>query len=259
MTPLDRLLPGHLLPARLLGGTAHSSTTAPSGPSYVLGHPGRPARTPTLVIAVFDNSGSVTWPAGTDPMSNRYAEVARAIAVVAKHGSTQELAAVLHFDVPSSGEIPPTPLTRSGLKQLQQGLHRPPDGAGSSRLAPSLTRAIDLAATHPGHQATLILLSDFQLLDPEPAAVLARLGAFPGTVHAVVLGGRHAATDFPPNVIVTGVRPHDPPGAVARAVFASLTRYRPGSRAYRAATAAPTVANSTTELTRSTAEPKPLH
>jgi hypothetical protein len=79
---------------------------------------------------------------------------------------------------------------------------------------------------------TLVLLSDFYLLDSDRSAVLAELAAFPGTVHAVVLGG-HQVTDMPGGVQVTNIGRDDPPGAVAKALFASLTRHRPGSRAFR--------------------------
>jgi hypothetical protein len=204
---------------------------------------------PTLLITICDNSGSVTSPGGTDPLSNRYAEAAHAFRIVARKGSQRELGAVLHFDTPCSGDVEPVPITRTGLAQLQLGLGVPRDGAGSSRLGPSLTHAGELAAAHPEHAVTLVVLSDYLLLDPDPVAVLARLGAFPGTVHAVVLGGRHATGLPTEHVTVTRIGRDDPPGAVAKAVFASLTRYRPGSRAFEAA--------STTEAAKRRAAPVP--
>ncbi|MGH3630673.1 MAG: hypothetical protein ACRDRL_24935 [Sciscionella sp.] len=238
MNAPTRLLPGNLLPARLLGGVASGTPAKPGTPLYCLGRPGRPAPLPTLLIADFDNSGSVTSPAGTDPLSNRFAEVAHAFSVVARKGSRRELGAVLHFDVPSSGEVAPVPLTRAGLRQLQAGLRVPPDGAATSRLGPSLEQARTLAAAYPDHAVTLVVLSDFLLLDADPPQVLATLGVFPGTVHAVVLGGRDVP-DLPTGrVTVTKVQRTDPPGAVATAVFASLTRHRPGSRAFRESHAA---------------------
>lgn len=234
MKQLPRLLTSNLLSPRLLGSAAPSNSTTPTGPLYSLGSPGRPSPEPTLVIPIFDNSGSVISPAGNDPLSNRFAEVERAFSVVAKKSARHELGAVLHFDVPTSADVAPVPLTRAGLVRLRAGLHVPPDGAGTSRLGPSLSRARQLAAAHPNHRATLVVLSDFLLLDSDVGAVLAELATFPGTVHAVVLGGR--AVRFPADrITVTTIKRDDPPGAVAKALFASLTRHRPGSRAYRAA------------------------
>lgn len=195
-----------------------------------MGSPGRPAPVPTLLITVFDNSGSVISPVGTDPLSNRFAEVAHAFAAVACRGSRHELGAVLHFDSPTSGDVPPMPITRHGLMRLRRGLQVPPDGAGSSELGPSLRQAVELAEAHPDHHATLVVLTDFQLLDPDPVQVLVGLAAFPGQVHAVVLGG-HAVGDLPDSsVTVTKIGWEDPPGAVARALFSSLVTHRPGSR-----------------------------
>jgi len=224
------LLPSGLLSSAVLGGATSGGPTSPSDPHYTLGDPGRPAAVPTLLIAVFDSSGSVTSPAGTDPLSNRFAEVARAFSVVARRGARHELGVVVHFDTPSTGEVGPVPITRRGLPVLRAGLRMPPDGAGSSKLAPSLRRAVEIAQAHPGHEVTLVVLSDFLLLDPDPAQVLADLAAFPGQVHAVVLGVRLPAGVLDERVTVTHIGRHDPPGAVARAVFASLTARRPGSR-----------------------------
>jgi len=232
MTRRSVLLPSTLLRSQLRGdvGATSGGRVRSSGVGYRLGDPGRPAQVPTLLIAVFDNSGSVTSPAGTDPLSNRFAEVAHAFSVVARRGSPHELGAVLHFDTPSSGEAGPVPLTRRGLKRLRTGLRIPPEGAGSSELGPSLRRAAEIADAYPDHEVTLVVLSDFQLLDPDPAQVLAELAAFPGAVHAVVLGTGMPAGVLDKRITITHVQRDDPPGAVARALFASLITHRPGSR-----------------------------
>ncbi|MEC3979640.1 hypothetical protein [Amycolatopsis sp. H20-H5] len=185
---------------------------------------------PTLLIAVFDNSGSVTSPAGSDPLSNRFAEVAEAFRVVARKGSRHEQGVVLHFDTPTSGDVGPVPITRRGLLALRAGLRVPPDGAGSSELAPSLRRAVEIAEAYPDHVVTLVVLSDFQLFDPELDQVLGELGSFPGDVHAVILGTLMPAGVLDQRITVTHIGHDDPPGAVARALFASLTTHRPGSR-----------------------------
>lgn len=184
---------------------------------------------PTLLIADFDNSGSVTSPAGTDPLSNRFAEVAHAFSVVARRGARHELGAVLHFDAPSSGEVRPTQITRRRFVRLRAGLHVPPDGAGTSELGPSLRRATEIADAFPDHAATLVVLSDFWLLDPDPSSTLRELAEFPGDVHAVVLGNRLGSRALDDHIAVTHIERDDPPGAVARALFSSLVARRPGS------------------------------
>jgi hypothetical protein len=231
------ILTSRVLASQVLGaaGSTSSRPARRSRSTYALGNPGRPAEDPTLLIAVFDNSGSVVSPGGTDPRSNRYAEVDRAFSIVARKGAEHELGAVLHFDTPTSSDVDPTPITKQGLARLRAGLRIPPDGAGSSRLAPSLRRAVKLAQAHPAHLCTLVVLSDFQLLDPDAGAVLADLNSYPGQVHAVVLGGQPGKGAVYPRIAATYIGRDDPPGAVARALFTSLTTHRPGSRAYEAA------------------------
>ncbi|MBP5906439.1 hypothetical protein F3K40_12890 [Streptomyces sp. LBUM 1478] len=99
-------------------------------------------------------------------------------------------------------------------------------------MAPSLRRAIEIADAHPDHAATLVVLSDFWLLDPEPSSVLAELAGFPGDVHAVVLGNRLGSEMLDERITVTHVERDDPPGAVARALFSSLVARRPGSHVH---------------------------
>lgn len=224
------LLPGRLVSPSLLGVEPPHLPAKEPDPAYKLGSPGKPSPVPTLVIALFDNSGSVTSPGGTDPLSNRYAEVARAFQVVARKGSRHELGAIIHFDTPSSGEVEPTPITRTGMIRLRVGLRPPADGAGTSELGPGLERAYEIAENHPDHRATLMVLSDFQLFDPEPGQVLSGLAAFPGEVHAVVLGDWLPPGVLDERITITYVDRISPPGAVARAVFGRLVAHRPGSR-----------------------------
>jgi hypothetical protein len=189
---------------------------------------------PTLLIALFDDSGSVTSPGGTDPLSGRYAEVARAFSAVARKGSRRELGAIVHFDTPSHGEVEPTPITRSGLRRLRAGLRPPIDGAGTSELGPCLERAYQIAEAYPGHEAALVVLSDFQLFDSDPAKVLSRLASFPGQVHAVVLGSHLPAGVLDSRIAVSSIDHDSHPGAVAQALFSSLVARRPGSQAVAA-------------------------
>ncbi|MBB1152467.1 hypothetical protein [Amycolatopsis dendrobii] len=181
---------------------------------------------PTLLIAVFDNSGSVVSPIGADPLSNRFAEVDRAFSAIARNGAPHELGMVVHFDTPSSGEVGPVPITRTGVRQLRRGLQIPRDGAGSSELAPSLRRATKIAKAHPAREVTLVVLSDFLLMDADPRGVLSDLAAFPGTVHAVVLGTHLPAGVLDDAITVSQIERDDPPGTVARALFTSLVQHR---------------------------------
>jgi hypothetical protein len=100
------------------------------------------------------------------------------------------------------------------------------DGPGTSVLLPSLNLAHELAAKHPEHAATLVVFSDFELLDADPVLALARLNEFPGEVHAVVL--RRTIPDglFDARIKATHIKADDEPGAVAQALFASLTAPR---------------------------------
>lgn len=226
------LLPGRLVSPSLFGTAPTIPATEPD-PAYKLGSPGKPSPVPTLLIALFDNSGSVTSPGGTDPLSNRYAEVTTAFQTVARKGSPRELGAIVHFDTPSSGGVEPVPITRTGMLRLRAGLRPPPDGAGTSELGPSLHRALEIAENHPGHEVTLVVLSDFQLFDPEPGQVFSYLAAFPGDVHAVVLGGRLPVGVLDERITITAIDRESRPGAVARALFSSLVTHRPGSQAAR--------------------------
>lgn len=222
-------LPSVFMPGRLLGPAPAGGGDHSSALRVRLGSPGAPSPVPTLLVCVFDNSGSVVSPAGTDPLSNRFAEVKHAFCAVARRAAKHELGAVLHFDSPCAGDVAPVPLHRRSLEQLRSGLAVPPDGAGSSRLLPCLRHAVALAEAHPEHATTLVVLSDFLLMDADPAAALRELAAFPGQVHAVVLGGYVQGDAFDARITVTPVQRDDPSGAVARALFTSLVARRPGS------------------------------
>lgn len=87
-----------------------------------------------------------------------------------------------------------------------------------------------IVESHPDHQATLVVLSDFLLMDREPGPVLSHLAAFPGQVHAVVLGRRIPAGVLDQRITVTTIDRESSRGAVARALFSSLVAHRPGSR-----------------------------
>lgn len=225
---MNQLISSCLLDPAVLGTPA-----APPGrrgartPSIDLGDPGRCSDTPALVLANFDNSGSVACAGGSDPIGNRFAEARLAFDAVAKRCRCgNDLAALTTFDTPTSADVAPTTL-RSGLAVLEQGLRIPADGAGSSCLGPSLQAARRLIEDHPDHTGVLVVLSDFELFDGNVSAVLNDLCVFPGLVHAVVLRSvppQQLVDD--PNVIVTHISHGGAPGSVAKAVFAALTATR---------------------------------
>ncbi|MFJ9781075.1 hypothetical protein ACIRSS_15910 [Amycolatopsis sp. NPDC101161] len=199
--------------------------------TYQLGDPGEPSPIPTLLIAVFDDSGSVTGRGGNDPLSKRYAEAEHAFRGISNRGSKRELGAILHFDSPSRGDVAPIPLTRRGMAALGRGLRFPSDAVGSSSLEPSLQQATQLAEGYPQHATTLVVLSDFLLLDADPSQVLSDLVTFPGDVHAVVLGSQVPDGVLAGDITVTEISYDSHPGAVAKALFNSLVAHRPGSSA----------------------------
>jgi len=231
----SRLFSSGLKAGHLLGttGSARSPVTALEYDEvfYQLGDAGGPSPIPTLLIAVFDDSGSVTGRGGNDPLSKRYAEAKHAFQVVAGRGSPRELGAVLHFDSPCRGDVAPAALTRRGMAALRQGLRFPTDAVGSSSLEPSLRQATQLAEGHPEHATTLVVLSDFLLLDADPAQVLSDLVTFPGDIHAVVMGSQVPDGVLAGDITVTKISHDSRPGAVAEALFSSLVTHRPGSSA----------------------------
>lgn len=210
------------------GPLAQPSRAKQPGSDIVLGHAGRCPAEPTHLILVFDNSGSVGSAGGNDPLSNRFAEARLAIEAVSRRcRCDRELVSVLHFDCPTSGDVPPTQINRQHWRQIERGLAIPPDGAGASLLGPSLKEAYRLAAQFPDHQHVLCVLSDFQLFDSDLAKVIDDFSAFPGEPHAVVLRATSPSPLLDDAAVeVTSVDYTDPPGAVARAVFGAATTHR---------------------------------
>lgn len=193
-----------------------------------VGKPGRCPEQPVLTICLFDNSGSVTG--GNDPVGQRFLETYLAITRVgARCRCGKDLAATLHFDTPTSGDLKPTPITKAHHAAIQRSLAIPPDGAGASLLGPSLTAAQQLSDRYRRtHRVVLVVLSDFLLFDD----YLAELIAFPGDVQAVALHEPPLPQLVDaPTVTVTQVGHGSPPGTVARAIFTALTHTRPHAKA----------------------------
>ncbi len=230
LSAVPRLLPSAALSPALLGEAGGPGrTSASTAQTYVLGNAGRCAERPTLLTLLSDNSGSMYG--GNDPVGNRYTEAAYACQQVARRCRCGKCAvSILHFDTPTSCDVDPTPL-RTGMKPITAGLAVPSDGAGISSLTPSLRAAGKIAADHADHHKVLIVFSDFELFDSNLLGLYADLGAYPGQVHAVVMRSTPpAALTVHPDITVTQVGPADPQGAVARALFDSLTTHRPGRR-----------------------------
>lgn len=223
------LLPSELLASRRL---AHSGGGTHAGSDIVLGHPGRCPLEPTHLILDFDNSGSVGSAGGNDPIGNRFVEARLAIEAVSRRcRCDRELVSIVHFDYPTSGDVPATPLNRHRSRQIERGLAIPPDGAGASLLGPSLKEAYRLAERFPNYQHILCVLSDFLLFDDDLPKVLDDFAAFPGVVHAVVLRANPPARLLEDDRIhVTHVDYVDQPGAVAHAVFGVATTHRRQAR-----------------------------
>ena len=230
---MKSLLASHLLPSSILcvETDVRSVRSRTSSIPINLGNPGRCPEQPILLIAIFDNSGSVSAAAGNDPVGNRFEEVRLAVESVAKRCRCGlECIALMTFDSPTSGDVPPTPM-KGGMVAIEKGLSIPPDGGGSSVLGPSLDRARELMDKFLEHQAVLVVLSDFQLFDSDVPRTLKVLTEFPGLVHVVALRSEPPQVLIDdPRVQVTHVQHSDPPGALAKAIFAALisTRRRSG-------------------------------
>lgn len=225
MTPFiapSGVLPGGVLPLR-----PERTVTEP----YVeLGWPGLEPKTPCLDIFGFDSSGSVIAPQGSDPVGNRFDEARRAIRLVAQWTySSRSKVAVVHFDHPrgASGVVP---LNDRHLQRRIDPSLRNPGGHGTSDLLPSLTEMERLAAQYPDHDVRATIFSDFELTDTLPEVVFARLGKFPGRIHAVVLGGHVPPDLVQDNITVTTLTPEDAPGTFAAALLRSMTATRRAAR-----------------------------
>lgn len=248
------LLDGQNLPTMLLGTTANPvpgrqpPREAPA--AVVLGDPGScsPGGSDTWVI--IDSSPSVESSDGNDPLSRRYDETALAIRHVAEACRCGcDRIALVPFDVGSPGQVASQPLTSRGVRRLDRGLQCLAGTRGmSSQLGPALDQA-EGHITRQGPGSAVVVFSDFLLTDRNPSSALSRLRAFPGHVHAVVLGA------LPPDVLVadpkvtvTRLTPTSPPGAVARAVFDGLTRYRIHSPSHLGSAANTQIADDEGEL-----------
>lgn len=228
MNSLSGLQPSRIAAGALLGYPYRALSEQRH--QLVVGDPGHCPGHPNLTIGIFDDSGSVIAPAGSDPVSNRYAEAEAAFAALARRCRCGKcLAAVLHFDL--VGGAGPLSLKRRVPPALQQALAIPQSAAGCSLLGPSLgaaARMVERASSVRG--LALVVFSDFQLFDDDLERVLSDLAGFPGEVHAVVLGSSSGNTGLDPRITLTHLTSGDAPGALSRALMRSLSRDRRGAR-----------------------------
>lgn len=193
-----------------------------------LGNPGACPHEKVIYFNLFDNSGSITG--GNDPIGQRFEEAAYTLRHLSRFCNCgREFSSIIHFDTPTSGDVPPTKLNRKGLEALAEGLSVPLDGAGISELGLSLRRVTDVVAQNPDYTPVVTVFSDFELFDPPQ--VLDDFVSFPGIVHAVVLRASPPQVLLDSDrVLVTRVLSSDPTGAVAKALFASMTAVRKAPR-----------------------------
>lgn len=228
MSTLSGLQPSRIATGALLGYPKRAFPEQRH--QLVVGDPGHCPGHPNLTIGIFDDSGSVIAPAGSDPVSNRYAEAGAAFTALARRCRCgQCLAAVLHFDL--VGGAGPLPLKRRVPHALLQALAIPQSAAGCSLLGPSLgaaARMVEHASSVRG--LALVVFSDFQLFDDDLERVLSDLAEFPGEAHAVALGSNSGITGLDPRIKVTHLTSGDAPGALGRALMRSLSHERRGVR-----------------------------
>ncbi|KXP06894.1 VWA domain-containing protein [Tsukamurella tyrosinosolvens] len=207
----------------------------PLPPSAIpLGPVGTCSGIPTLTILITDDSGSIALPGGADPISGRYRETGEAVRALSEACTCeQELFAVVHFDTPA-GDAGPVALSTESIDLVLDALKIPPGATGSSSVMPALQRALHLGGQHPDHALSLVLMTDFELTDADPGAVMETLTALPGSLVAIALGDESGVNT---DTRYWGVSFTDPPGSVGRAVMSALTIHRVGEEAPEAGVA----------------------
>jgi hypothetical protein len=178
------------------------------------------------LIALIDNSPSVTGPGGNDPLSNRISELQTAIRHIATScRCRRERISLVSFDCPSGATVLRQPLSRSGVRRLERALIRMPADPGSSSLGPSLEITEQIGAVQGS--AMVVVFSDFLLTDDHPDDVLERIRNVEADKHVVVLGSQPPAVlEADATVTVSRVGPSSQPGAVARALTAAFINAR---------------------------------
>lgn len=196
-----------------------------------------------LFTFLIDDSGSVIGPGGNDPVSRRYAEARLAVRELAEACTCgREFVAVRHFDGAANHppyNLPPQPIAKRRLaERVRTALHQPSGGGfwGTSDLGPALTDARAFADRmlqhHRDAEVQLIIMSDFELTDPDPSRVISGIETFPGIVLAFLLGADRSTSSVltSSHIDTVPLDANTPPGALAAELFMSLVNDRPGHR-----------------------------
>jgi len=227
-----------VLPAQLWAAPSRRAT--PEQPALLVGNMGA-CKAPRAFCFIADDSPSVTDGTGTDPLANRYREARAAFRALARACTCGRcMGAVLHFDLVGGTGVIPVRDSPPGFRhwrgilspQLDTALAMPIDAMGTSKLGRSLDKALVLLAGHPDHRKVLIVASDFELFDDDPAEVISRLDGFAhnqGSVHAVVLGRPVPDGVLAPPIQTQVIRRGSAPGSLARAIARGLAEHRPGA------------------------------
>jgi hypothetical protein len=141
-----------------------------------------PCQTPIQLVAVFDESGSVT--SSSDPISYRHALFAQVLAKSASPCDCRTCSAgLVTFDVSASAA--PVALTQRTVKALAQTMSALP--STSSTLSSALSWAEAAAKAAGNSHPITVVFSDFEIFDDASQRVYERLAALPGTTLAIVL------------------------------------------------------------------------
>ncbi|WP_435084268.1 VWA domain-containing protein [Gordonia hongkongensis] len=225
-SPIPVLLPAGLLPDTVIPTqpARRCTTSRPEPkPRLVLPDVGTCPGHAVDLIALIDNSPSITGPGGNDPLSNRISELRMASRhIAASCRCRRERISLVSFDSPSGAAVLRQPLSKSGVRRLDRALNRMPTDPGSSSLGPSLDIAEQITSEARGN-AMVVVLSDFLLTDDHPDDVLAQFQNLEADKRAVVLGSQPPAVfEADLTVTVSRVGPSSQPGAVAMALTAAF-------------------------------------
>lgn len=213
------LLASHVIPVPPVGDDTNPEEIEVT---FDLGSPGTCSGRHKHFIFIGDDSMSVWGDGGNDPLSLRWPEARHALRTLSNVCQCKkETASVLHFD-PDPADVLAAPVNRDSQDRLLAAM-RP--GFGGSELGPSLEIAYSLTRKRPWQPATdstLIVMSDFELLDPDPEAVMRRMGEYPGRVVALVLGGSAPWNYQALGIEAVHLTSKDTPGKLSRAVFTHL-------------------------------------
>ncbi|MGI8806956.1 MAG: hypothetical protein ACR2KK_03775 [Acidimicrobiales bacterium] len=154
-----------------------------------------------LLQVITDLSGSM-W-GGNDAAGLRHEALlilAEHLASLARGSRVPWFLQVISFDTDSPFDVGPIPLDRRRVTELARHLLARESG-GSSCLGPSLASASASASAWDGPVA-LCVLSDFELLDNDPASVLRRFVFTPADARVAVVFRSPVPAELDPNAVI---------------------------------------------------------